>query len=199
MCNAQVCNSAHSTGAAAERCPVLGLFNLANLSRLDPSRPPDERGHDFHQKLREHREFCRLSSAEQENWSTSECQQFSVDSMTRGVKHELTDDTRPEFDREEWDAWDSQRVPLDDLIKTATASSPREVRDTIEISCLPTLLERAWNKRSRESNPALRGPAHAMMDRVTHAVVFEGRPPNKANRNNGSYESSGAHINYGHP
>ena len=158
-----VCKSA---AAAGEDCPILGLFHLGNLTRIDESRDADVRDAAFFEKLSA---FTEYQESKKKNKEAAKAGQPEVDLGPEpedpwpSVGYEDGEAGLPIFRR-----WDAQRVLAGDAVlnPAATASSLKEVSITIDVSCRPTAVERAM----AEATGGMTGLA--MLDRVTHAIVF---------------------------
>ena len=159
-----VCKSAAKAG---EDCPILGLFHLGNLTRIDESRDADVRDEAFFEKLSA---FTEYQENQKKNKEAAKAGEPEVDLGPEpedpwpSVGYENGEAGLPIFRK-----WDAQRVLVGDTVMNpaATASSLKEVGITIDVSCRQTAVEQAMLEATGNGITGL-----AMLDRVTHAIVF---------------------------
>ena len=159
-----VCKSAAQAG---DDCPILGLFHLGTLTRIDESRDADVRDDAFFEKLSA---FTEYQSDKKKGKEAGEAGEPEVDIGPEpedpwpSVGYEEGQTGLPIFRK-----WDAQRVLVGDTVMnpTATASSLKEVGITIDVSCRQTAVEQAMLEATGNGTTGL-----AMLDRVTHAIVF---------------------------
>lgn len=162
-----VCKSAAQAG---DDCPILGLFHLGNLTRIDELRGADVRDDAFFEKLTA---FSEHQASQKKNKEAAKAGEPEEDI---GPEPE---DPWPSVGYEEGQAglptfrhWDAQRVLVGDTVTNlaATASSLKEVNTTIDVSCRKTAVEQSMCEATGDDTTGI-----AMLDRVTHAIVFGDR------------------------
>ena len=186
-----VCESAAKTGAAAEICPVMGLFHLGCLTTVDRSLPPDPRpslqlpewgGRTYLEQMAAHKRSLETPGGQAEEKPHGS---KSLPPEVACLKA----------------TWDAQRVLVMETIMRpeATAASAKEVSSTIDVSCSMT----DWEEKMSSEDPEGRCKdcaELAMLDRVTHAVVFAGSFPGHPINEDGSvgdYSETGCHPHLG--
>ena len=163
-----VCKSAAQAG---DDCPILGLFHLGNLTRIDESRDADVRDEAFFEKLRD---FTEYEEGMKKNTEAAKAGEPEVDlgpapeDPWKSVGYGENGEAGLPIYRK----WDAQRVLVGDTVNhrvnlAATASSLKEVGTTIDVSCRQTEVEKAMAEATGNGITGL-----AMIDRVTHAIVF---------------------------
>ena len=176
-----VCKSAAQAG---DDCPILGLFHLGNLTRIDESREADVRDEAFFEKLSA---FIEYEEKVKKNKEAAKAGEPEVDLGP------APEDPWPSVGYTEngeaglpiFRKWDAQRVLVGDTVmnSAATASSLKEVGITIDVSCRQTEVEKAMAEATGNGITGL-----AMIDRVTHAIVFGDRDFPLLNKGKGPAE-----------
>eukprot|EP00908_Phaeocystis_cordata_P022270 Transcript_4692.p1 GENE.Transcript_4692~~Transcript_4692.p1 ORF type:complete len:869 (-),score=149.70 Transcript_4692:527-3061(-) len=165
-----VCKSAQQQGPD---CPVVGFFHLGTLTRIDPSREEDKRDEEFCQKLASRHQYLKKKAQNQETGGGAELGPEPEDPYE--ALDECYKQGQPGLPIKE--CWDAQRVMVYDSVlhPNATAGSVKEVGTTIDVSCQPTMVEELLAKARAAGDrfPNSSKDYHiAMLDKVTHAVVF---------------------------